>query len=377
MIDKPDVRSTSPWPSDFASQQGLVSVIIPTYNRAAIVVRAIESALSQTYRALEVVIVDDGSTDNTSEVVGAYGSRVRYLRQENAGVSAARNLGLRQSRGEFLALLDSDDTWEPWKVEAQVAALQMHQHVGLVWTDMSAVSANGSLQQQKYLRTMYSAYDVVSLGDFMRQVASLGDLGAHAPSELHSAGVFSGNLRHPILLGNLFHTSTVLFRKSWCAATGGFDESYKRAGEDYEFYVRLASVGDVIFIDAPSVRYQVGAADQLTAPAMMFEIARNNLRTLEKWSADGSWREQLAPAVMRHRFAESLAWLGEAELDAGDGLRAARSLLRSVFREPRLDRRVVLMVSSILPSRLRQWMRMVRDRLKTVKTARVEIDLAG
>lgn len=95
-------------------EPGLVSVIIPSYNRGYIVGKSIESVLAQSYRQIEVIVVDDGSTDNTREVVAGFDDRVRYFYKENGGVSTARNLGLRECRGEFIALLDSDDLWLPW-----------------------------------------------------------------------------------------------------------------------------------------------------------------------------------------------------------------------------------------------------------------------
>lgn len=97
-----------------------VSVIIPTYNRAHCVGEAIESVLSQTFRDFELIVVDDGSTDNTQEVLSKYGSAIRVIRQENSGVSAARNTGIKASRGEWVAFLDSDDLWEPEKLMVQM-----------------------------------------------------------------------------------------------------------------------------------------------------------------------------------------------------------------------------------------------------------------
>src|SRR5687768_1729437 len=127
---------------------GLVSVVIPTYNRAYCVRRAIDSALAQTYPHLEVIVVDDGSTDGTAELMRtAYGhdGRVRYHRQANGGVSAARNRGIALARGEYVALLDSDDRWKPWKLQAQVACLEHAPDVGMVWTDMEAVDPDGKV----------------------------------------------------------------------------------------------------------------------------------------------------------------------------------------------------------------------------------------
>lgn len=102
----------------------LVSVVIPTYNRSSSVRESIESALAQTHREIEVIVVDDGSTDDTAAVLASYGGRIRAVRQDNAGPSAARNRGFRESRGAILAFLDSDDTWLPDKIARQVALME-------------------------------------------------------------------------------------------------------------------------------------------------------------------------------------------------------------------------------------------------------------
>jgi glycosyltransferase involved in cell wall biosynthesis len=124
----------------------LVSVIIPTYNRKAYVCQAIDSALDQTYPDVEVMVVDDGSTDGTGEVVQArYGDRIRYIYQSNQGEAAARNSAIRHSRGDLIALLDSDDLWKPDKLAKQVALLERRPEVGLVSCHAQAIDADGNL----------------------------------------------------------------------------------------------------------------------------------------------------------------------------------------------------------------------------------------
>jgi len=102
----------------------LVSIVIPTYNRAEEVPNAIDSVLAQTYRPIEVIVVDDGSTDDTRAVLAAYGDAIRVIRQANAGCSAARNEGIRIGNGELIGFLDSDDTWRPRKLQIQVRLLR-------------------------------------------------------------------------------------------------------------------------------------------------------------------------------------------------------------------------------------------------------------
>ena len=358
------VRASSPLVFMGEPHRGLVSVIIPTHNRAAIIGRAIESALGQSWTNLEVVIADDGSTDDTRAVVERYGPRVIYARQANAGVSAARNFGMRHANGEFVAFLDSDDAWRPWKVEAQMAALARTPSAGLVWTDMSAVDEHDAVIHDRYLRSMYSAYDKVRLDQTLTRIGTLGSVCPTAPADVRPAIVRAGDVSSAILLGNMIHTSTVLFRRSWCERTGGFDETYARAGEDYEFYIRLTSAGPAIFIDAPSTLYRVGAADQLTAPAMLLEIARNNLRAVQKWLPRSGGEVALSRREIRQRFAESYAWLGEVELDAGHPWSAARRLSQSLTNAPGLDRRAVLLASCVLPQPMRSGIRAARARLR-------------
>ena len=123
-----------------------VSVLIPTFNRARMVCEAIDSALAQTFRDFELILVDDGSTDDTAEVIRSrYGdqSRLRYFAQENGGTASARNFGLRHARGEFLALLDSDDIYLPRHLESQVAWLEAHGDVDLVICDARYEGSEG------------------------------------------------------------------------------------------------------------------------------------------------------------------------------------------------------------------------------------------
>src|SRR5918997_500688 len=120
---QPDARP--PQKEHGGGEEGLVSVVIPCYNQAHFLGEAIESVLSQTYPHFEVVVVDDGSTDNTQEVAARYPG-VRYIRQENQGLAGARNAGIRRSNGSFLVFLDADDRLLPRALEAGLKALKEH-----------------------------------------------------------------------------------------------------------------------------------------------------------------------------------------------------------------------------------------------------------
>ena len=127
-----------------------VSIIIPTYNCARYLGRAIDSAISQTYKDYEIVVVDDGSTDDTKDVAMQYGRKVTYLYQQNQGLSAARNYAVSNASGELLAYLDADDMWYPDKLERQVAFLDAHQECGMVHSEMSVINEQDEILHVRF-----------------------------------------------------------------------------------------------------------------------------------------------------------------------------------------------------------------------------------
>ncbi len=127
----------------------LVSVIIATYNRAGYIIPAVESALGQTYRPIEIIVVDDGSTDHTRAVLVPYADRLTYIWQENQGEAAARNTAIQHSRGQYMAILDSDDLWLPNKLEKQIALLENLPEVVLVAAQALPIDGDGRLLAQR------------------------------------------------------------------------------------------------------------------------------------------------------------------------------------------------------------------------------------
>jgi len=123
-----------------------ISVIIPTYNRADLIPEALDSVFAQTYHDFEIIVVDDGSTDNTAEILRplAEQGRLKYIRQNNQGASAARNRGIAEARGNFIAFLDSDDLFEPLKLDLQMKYYQAHPEMGLVHSGFTKFDSHGN-----------------------------------------------------------------------------------------------------------------------------------------------------------------------------------------------------------------------------------------
>jgi glycosyltransferase involved in cell wall biosynthesis len=195
----------------------LVSVVIPTYNYGRFIGETIESALAQTYSSVEIVVVDDGSTDDTRERVAAYGNRLRYVHQQNRGVSAARNTGIRAAQGELIALLDSDDLWLPEKLERQVSVWVRQPDSGLVATERFAIDETGRRLDYVDERRSRDGFRELTMRDLLEFPA--------------------------------FSPSSVLARKDALPAAGGFDEGLT-AVEDMEMWVRIAARFRVLRLNA-------------------------------------------------------------------------------------------------------------------------------
>jgi glycosyltransferase involved in cell wall biosynthesis len=191
-----------------------VSVVIPAYNSADRVKEAIESVLAQSYSNFEIIVVDDGSTDNTERTLRYFGEQIRYFKQQNQGVSSARNAGIRNSRGEYVAFLDSDDIWASDKLAGQVPVLDGDPEVGLVYCDWSVMSG------ETVLRASY-----------------------HKNLRPASGYVFNELIQRGFVL-----TSGVVVRRSCLEDVGCFDTTLTIA-QDYDLWLRISYCWKIQLVD--------------------------------------------------------------------------------------------------------------------------------
>ena len=211
----------------------LVSVIIPNYNHARYVADAIRSVLSQTYRCYEIIVVDDGSTDDSRAVVARFGDRVTYIYQPNAGLSAARNTGIRASSGSLIGVLDADDLYEPDYLEVLVAALREHPDAGGVHCGYRFVDHENRPLPQVEARAI-------------------------DPEALHGA----------LLDGNFLVPESILLRRSVYEDVGPFDETL-RACEDWDVWLRASSRHRVVHSPRLLTRHRVLPGSMSTDPERM------------------------------------------------------------------------------------------------------------
>lgn len=222
-----------------------VSVIIPTYNRAALIGAAIESVLAQTRRPEEILVIDDGSTDQTTAVLERFGAPVRVIRQINGGRSAARNVGLRNAKSDAVMFLDSDDLLTPRAVELCAAALEAHSDVDVVYGDATLINGDGT-----------------TIGLYSQRMPGV-----------HPTGWVLGELGR-----RCFLTISTMVRRS--ALNGiAFDESME-CGEDYDFWRQLAARSRFYYINEPLMCYRFHA--EMTVTSRVGETLDGELAVQER-----------------------------------------------------------------------------------------------
>lgn len=306
----------------------LVSVVIPTYNRARVLPEAIDSALGQSYPRIEVIVVDDGSTDHTPRVLESYGDRILSIRKENGGVSSARNLALRAAQGRYVAWLDSDDIWLPEKTALQVALMEAHPEIVLVSSDFSAFG-DGGLVEATDLRSYYSAISRTPQGmEGLYTEAHRFETGSVPGLETQGLPVLVrvGDVHEKLVRGNFIHPPTVMIRRSCALQVEGLDETLANAME-YEYFLRLSRVGPFGFIERPLLRYRYSPG-QLSSDDHALDMQASVLRIVEEI-------QKREPAWVREHRGAYRQRLGQCHVELAlvlaeqQRIRALRHLARS------------------------------------------------
>ncbi|EMA58880.1 glycosyltransferase family 2 protein [Halorubrum lipolyticum] len=286
-----------------------VSVIIPTYNRAETLARAVDSALAQTVDDIEVLVVDDGSTDGTRALIEEGDPRVRYLAHDtNRGVSAARNTGVEAARGEYVAFLDSDDEWLPRKLDRQLAVLDDR---GEGWVGAYCDVASTGLSMGGRIAGAVS--------ERVFRSAAPREGGQELAEALVSMQVFMGP------------GSTLLVERDVITSTGGFDEGLS-IYEDWDLVLRVLSVGKLAYVDEPlAVTHFTGDAPAEAYVANDRRYLERNAELVETLERRGvPVREVHRMGLVGHYLSEGRFGEAAALLDAST-LRRPKNLARLTF----------------------------------------------
>lgn len=280
-----------------------VSVVMPAFNCALYVGRAVDSVLSQTYRDYELIVVDDGSTDNTADIVGRYEGKITYFYQNNSGVSAARNRALKDSGGEFIAYLDADDLWYPQKLERQIEFLDGHEECGLLHSEVSVID-----EQDEIVHARFNS-----------------ETGRAVPQ---------GYCKDDLLRRCHIQTPTVVERRKCIEKIGGFDERLP-VTQDYMRWIMIALDGWAFgYIDEPLAKYRWRAGSLMSSKRRVLE---DHARMFGRLLPDQYLGHGCSPAVksmIHDRFVcaeRELAYMDRVE---GHHDSARRRLLALIRQSP-------------------------------------------
>jgi glycosyltransferase involved in cell wall biosynthesis len=306
-----------------------VSVVVPTYNSGRFLGRALQSVLDQTFQDWELIVVDDGSTDDTQEVMAAFqGPCIRYAYQENRGAPAALNAGIRLARGVYIAFLGADDRWLPEKLALQVAQLDsLPLKVAMVYTDLHLLNLE----------------DETILGRFLE--------GRDPPR-----GKVLSQLLHTD--GSFIHPCASLIRREVFERVGLFDEGLK-THEDWDLWVRIARVYEVEALDIPLAMYGRRPSQLTKDIQQMYAYGvEAKLRVLHS--------PNLRPAdrrALRHYLAHHHYGYGMKFLSLGWRREAWKAFLRSLRLRPGERKTYIHLGLPLLSPRLYRWFCILRERL--------------
>jgi glycosyltransferase involved in cell wall biosynthesis len=269
-----------------------VSVIIPTYNRAGLVVEAIESVLRQTAPPREIIVVDDGSTDGTPDALASFGDRIVAVRQDNQGVGGARNRALAMATGRYLAFLDSDDTWLEFKLELQVAIMEQHPSLGFLFSDF-LITGEGERITPQGLQTWF--HNPLRWEEVLENmtVSSVERSPEKEPVRLYCGQIYRALLSEPYVL-----PTCAIVRSDRVTKDVRFAENDPMCS-DWEFFARLARTCTAGFLDLDTAINRGGNDRARLTQTSNAVKAEQRLRMIHAvWKADTSFLARHADEVV-------------------------------------------------------------------------------
>lgn len=286
--------------------QQTVAVIIPCFNAKPYIVATLESVLSQTNFNLDVIVVDDGSSDGSGDLVASQFPQVRLIRLVNGGVAAARNAGLASAKAQWIAFCDADDIWLPGKLQAQFEALR----------------------SRPGCRMSYTAWHIWPSSEPRPEAALFSEL-SHDASPDRWLGA-SGSIYPELLLDCEVWTSTVLAERSVFDEVGTFDTTL-RIGEDYDLWLRASRVTDIVRVAKPYALYRQHPANiTRTAPTTNYRLLVVE-RAINRWGYRGPDGREVNRTALHRMLAKTCSDFAAALLKSGQR-RAARQAIRRALR---------------------------------------------
>jgi glycosyltransferase involved in cell wall biosynthesis len=331
-------------------QAPLVSILIPSFNCARYIGQTLESVLAQSYPRIEVILVDDGSTDDTRNVIAPFLDRISYHYQPNGGLASARNTGMSLAQGDYIAWLDADDLCAKDRILIQVAYLSANPDVVAIGSNFSAFDDQVGTFDQAHAPVYYKQIKMNGLAGLFPKVVDFDGSGLDwlsAPLG-RSYRIYSGNVWRPIVLGNFIHPPTLTMRKEAREHAGGLRLG-NRTGADWEYIISLAKLGPMAFVDAALLEYRCHPG-QMSSPTRSLYSSLDNIDLVERLLADP---DVISDETLRSQLSAKLA---DLHLSAAYGLAEVGPIkalghLRESWRSPAARKHIPWHLARVLMPR--------------------------
>ncbi|HUS87813.1 MAG TPA: glycosyltransferase family 2 protein [Desulfosporosinus sp.] len=344
----------------------MVTIIIPTYNRKSYLEDAIDSVLGQNFTHFGIIVVDDGSDDGTADLVRGLGDpkKLEYMRFSHSGVPGkVRNAGARMAKGNYLAFLDSDDQWEPEKLEIQLAVMQQGDPIRWCITNLKIIDLDASTSRHlQGFEALFPLFKEISISAKVFFSKSLKEVSVEVGGK--AILIFSGDMFEPLFHGNFCSPVSLLIHRELWDIFGGFDESFQVA-EDTEFFHRLASKAPGAIVMTPLIRVRRGHVS-LISPINTIQLIQNTLISIDRAVSSRqtlTTSEQFAYVEGKQRLLSRLAWAHLTNFDGGKARKIISTLTPPWRRSIRI---MTIYTASFLPAPILRYLHKLKQFLRKV-----------
>jgi|GEM_PF-1135942 len=301
----------------------MVSVILPTHNRAHYIPYAIQSVLNQTYKDIELIVINDGSTDETEEVIKPYLRDINYIHQENSGSGKARNEGIKAAKGEYIAFIDDDDIWLPWKLELQMEIFNKHKEIGIICTNFSIF--NDKEERPSGIKEYFGLFKRTNL-DF----DTIFKQNKRIFFNDKEFNFYWGDIFPTIIQGSLIHQVSILTKKNIVEEIGFYNESLSD-NEDYDVCLKIGEKYEIGYVDIDTVKVRLSPKTRSNDESTRIKFWENNLQIVTQAINRSSKKEILDKNSISNRFDQIYQKIAYYSLSAGD-LKKSRFYLKKIIK---------------------------------------------
>ena len=319
----------------------MVSVILPTYNRAHFIPYAIQSVLDQTYKDIELIVINDGSTDETEKVIKPYLKDIIYIYQQNNGSGKARNQGIKAAKGEYIAFIDDDDFWLPWKLELQMELFNKHKELGIICTNFSTF--NEKEECPSSIKEYFGLFKRTKL-DFdtiFKQKKNI-------TFKKNNLYFYWGNIFPTLIQGSLIHQVSILTKKSILEEIGLYNESLSD-NEDYDVCLKIGEKFEIGFADIDTVKIRLSAKTRSNDESTRIRFWENNLQIISKAIKDSNKKELLDKKSIDNRFVQIYQKIAYYSLSDGDFKKSRYYLMKIIKNAPIQAKPYLLTILTFVP----------------------------